>query len=174
MASIAFKSVSRRYGPVKAVTGLDLACASGEMLALLGPSGCGKSTTLKMAAGIEDVTAGEIWFGDRRVTRLGPGNRNIAMAFEDYALYPHMGGGRRERRLPPQGPPRAGGGRGAADRRGSEAPEARGANARGLSAQDAYTLCSLAADLRVTQMVDGNKGVHCVIAKDRLPARRPP
>jgi ABC-type sugar transport system ATPase subunit len=90
MASIAFKSVSKRYGQVDAVKHLDLSCASGEMLALLGPSGCGKSTTLKMAAGIEDVTSGEIYFGDRAVTRLRPGERNIAMVFEDYALYPQM------------------------------------------------------------------------------------
>jgi ABC-type sugar transport system ATPase subunit len=90
MASIAFKSVSKRYGNVDAVNQLELSCASGEMLALLGPSGCGKSTTLKMAAGIEDVTAGEIYFGERPVTRLSPGDRNIAMVFEDYALYPQM------------------------------------------------------------------------------------
>ena len=60
------------------------------MLALLGPSGCGKSTTLKMIAGVEPVTRGEIFFGDRAVSALQPGERNIAMVFEDYALYPHM------------------------------------------------------------------------------------
>jgi ABC-type sugar transport system ATPase subunit len=90
MTSIAFASVSKRYGEVDAVKQLDLACASGEMLALLGPSGCGKSTTLKMAAGIEAVSSGEIYFGDRPVSRLAPGERNIAMVFEDYALYPTM------------------------------------------------------------------------------------
>jgi ABC-type sugar transport system ATPase subunit len=90
MASIAFKSVSKRYGEIDAVRQLELSCASGEMLALLGPSGCGKSTTLKMAAGIEHVTAGEIYFGERPVTDLSPGERNIAMVFEDYALYPRM------------------------------------------------------------------------------------
>jgi len=90
MASIAFSSVFKRYGKVDAVKQLDLSCDSGEMLALLGPSGCGKSTTLKMAAGIEAVTSGEIYFGDRPVTRLRPGERNIAMVFEDYALYPQM------------------------------------------------------------------------------------
>jgi ABC-type sugar transport system ATPase subunit len=90
MASIAFKSVSKRYGEVDAVKQLELSCTSGEMLALLGPSGCGKSTTLKMAAGIEHVSAGEIYFGERPVTRLSPGERNIAMVFEDYALYPRM------------------------------------------------------------------------------------
>jgi ABC-type sugar transport system ATPase subunit len=90
MASIAFKSVSKRYGDVDAVKQLELSCASGEMLALLGPSGCGKSTTLKMAAGVEEVTAGEIYFDERPVTRLSSGERNIAMVFEDYALYPRM------------------------------------------------------------------------------------
>jgi ABC-type sugar transport system ATPase subunit len=90
MASIEFKSVSKRYGDVDAVKQLELSCANGEMLALLGPSGCGKSTTLKMAAGIEDVSSGEIYFGERPVTRLSPGDRNIAMVFEDYALYPQM------------------------------------------------------------------------------------
>lgn len=90
MSSIAFVSVFKRYGEVDAVKQLDLACDAGEMLALLGPSGCGKSTTLKMAAGIESVSSGEIWFGERPVSRLAPGERNIAMVFEDYALYPQM------------------------------------------------------------------------------------
>lgn len=90
MSSIAFVSVFKRYGEVDAVKQLDLSCAPGEMLALLGPSGCGKSTTLKMAAGIESVTEGEIYFGERPVSRLAPGERNIAMVFEDYALYPQM------------------------------------------------------------------------------------
>jgi ABC-type sugar transport system ATPase subunit len=90
VASIRFESVWKRYGDVTAVQNLNLACAEGEMLALLGPSGCGKSSTVKMAAGIEDVSSGEIFFGDRPVSRLAPAARNIAMVFEDYALYPHL------------------------------------------------------------------------------------
>ncbi|MBJ3776746.1 ABC transporter ATP-binding protein [Acuticoccus mangrovi] len=89
--SIFLNGVSKTYGgEVVAVRELDLKCPTGQMLALLGPSGCGKSTTLKMIAGIEEVTTGEIWFGDRPVSALPPGARNIAMVFEDYALYAHL------------------------------------------------------------------------------------
>src|SRR5919206_372996 len=90
MASIRLESVSKRYGPVVAVEDLTLACADGELLALLGPSGCGKTSTLKMIAGIEDVSAGAIYFGERAVTSLDAAERNVAMVFEDYALYPHL------------------------------------------------------------------------------------
>jgi multiple sugar transport system ATP-binding protein len=90
MASIRFASVSKHYGDVVAVRDFTLNCPQGEMLALLGPSGCGKSSTLKMVAGIEAVTEGEIFFDDRPVSRLPPAARNIAMVFEDYALYPHL------------------------------------------------------------------------------------
>ena len=90
MASVSFAAVSKRYSDVVAVDRLDLRCGAGEMLALLGPSGCGKSTTLKMAAGIESPTAGEILFDDKPISRLAPGERNVAMVFEDYALYPRM------------------------------------------------------------------------------------
>jgi ABC-type sugar transport system ATPase subunit len=72
------------------VRDLNLTCADGEMLALLGPSGCGKTSTLKMIAGIEEVSEGEIFFDERPVGRLAPAERNIAMVFEDYALYPHL------------------------------------------------------------------------------------
>src|ERR671935_1768356 len=90
MASIRLAEVSKRYGTVEAVRNLSLVCADGELPALLGPSGCGKTSTLKMIAGIEDVSAGEIYFGDRPVTALDPAQRNVAMVFEDYALYPHL------------------------------------------------------------------------------------
>lgn len=88
--SIKVEAVTKHYGSFPAVVDLDLACAEGEMLALLGPSGCGKSTTLKMLAGIEMPSAGDIWIKNRNVTALPPNQRNIAMVFEDYALYPHM------------------------------------------------------------------------------------
>jgi ABC-type sugar transport system ATPase subunit len=75
---------------VEAVRDLSLVCADGELLALLGPSGCGKTSTLKMLAGTEDVTEGDIYFEDRPVTALDAAQRNVAMVFEDYALYPHL------------------------------------------------------------------------------------
>jgi len=90
MATIRFDRVWKRYGPVEAVRQLTLTCNDGEMLALLGPSGCGKTSTLKMVAGIEEVSEGEIFFDERPVSRLAPAERNIAMVFEDYALYPHL------------------------------------------------------------------------------------
>ena len=90
MASIRIDRVFKRYGAVEAVRDLSLVCEDGELLALLGPSGCGKTSTLQMLAGIEDVSAGEIYFGDRRVTALDAALRNVAMVFEDYALYPHL------------------------------------------------------------------------------------
>jgi ABC-type sugar transport system ATPase subunit len=90
MATIRFDRVWKRYGAVEAVRDLSLTCADGEMLALLGPSGCGKSSTLKMVAGIEEVSDGEIFFDGRPVSQLAPAERNIAMVFEDYALYPHL------------------------------------------------------------------------------------
>ena len=90
MASLRIEQVCKRYGAVEAVRDLSLACPDGLMLALLGPSGCGKTSTLKMLAGIEDLSAGEIYFDERPVSRLAPAARNVAMVFEDYALYPHL------------------------------------------------------------------------------------
>lgn len=90
MTEVRIEAVSKSYGAVQAVIDLNLRCPDGQMLALLGPSGCGKTSTLKMIAGIEPVSRGEIWFDDKPVSRLAPGERNIAMVFEDYALYPHL------------------------------------------------------------------------------------
>jgi ABC-type sugar transport system ATPase subunit len=88
--SITLSQVSKVYGNVPAVMPLDLHIAEGEFVTLLGPSGCGKSTTLNLVAGLEFSDDGEILFGKRDVTRLPPQERNVAMVFQSYALYPHM------------------------------------------------------------------------------------
>lgn len=90
MPRISIRQLEKSYGPVKVIEGLDLEIADREFTVLVGPSGCGKSTTLRMIAGLEDVTKGEIWIGDREVSGLDPKDRDIAMVFQDYALYPHM------------------------------------------------------------------------------------
>ncbi len=91
MAGVRLESLSKTYGGgVVAVKSLDLDVADGELLVLVGPSGCGKSTTLRMIAGLETVTSGRVLIGDRDVTNLEPGDRDIAMVFQSYALYPHM------------------------------------------------------------------------------------
>ena len=89
MASVTFQSVTKRFGDVTAVDRLDLDIADKEFLVLVGPSGCGKSTTLRMLAGLEDATEGQIMIGDRVVNDLPPRDRDIAMVFQSYALYPH-------------------------------------------------------------------------------------
>jgi multiple sugar transport system ATP-binding protein len=90
MASISFRAVTKRYaGDVIAVHDLDLDIRDKEFVVLLGPSGCGKSTTLNMIAGLEDVTEGELRFGDEIVNALPPHKRDVAMVFQSYALYPH-------------------------------------------------------------------------------------
>ncbi|GAB3005229.1 sn-glycerol-3-phosphate ABC transporter ATP-binding protein UgpC [Amycolatopsis acidiphila] len=92
MATITYDKASRRYpgSDRPAVDALDLEIADGEFLVLVGPSGCGKSTSLRMLAGLEDVDDGSVWIGDRDVTQLPPRSRDIAMVFQNYALYPHM------------------------------------------------------------------------------------
>ncbi len=91
MAEVVLKGVVKRYaGDVLAVRSLDLEIADGELVVLVGPSGCGKSTTLRMIAGLEDITAGELVIGGRRVNEVPPRDRDIAMVFQSYALYPHM------------------------------------------------------------------------------------
>ncbi|MFI9269519.1 ABC transporter ATP-binding protein [Kitasatospora sp. NPDC052896] len=92
MASVTFDKATRLYpgGTKPAVDALELDIADGEFLVLVGPSGCGKSTSLRMLAGLEDVNGGAIRIGDRDVTHLPPKDRDIAMVFQNYALYPHM------------------------------------------------------------------------------------
>ncbi len=92
MATITFENASRVYPGMerKAVADLDLKIADGEFLVLVGPSGCGKSTTLRMLAGLEPIDEGYIYIGERDVTLLPPKDRDIAMVFQSYALYPHM------------------------------------------------------------------------------------
>jgi multiple sugar transport system ATP-binding protein len=92
MASVTFDKASRIYPgtTVPAVEALDLTIQDGEFLVLVGPSGCGKSTSLRMLAGLEDIDAGRILIGDRDVTDVAPKDRDIAMVFQNYALYPHM------------------------------------------------------------------------------------
>jgi ABC-type sugar transport system ATPase subunit len=91
MATVSFRNVNKVYaGGYHAVRDLNLEVGNGEFVVLVGPSGCGKSTTLRMLAGLEEISSGEIRIGDRRVNELEPGNRDIAMVFQNYALYPHM------------------------------------------------------------------------------------
>jgi multiple sugar transport system ATP-binding protein len=91
MATVRFDGVTKRYdNGFEAVTDLDLDVADGEFLVLVGPSGCGKTTTLRMLAGLESVTEGEIHIGERLVNQVLPRDRDIAMVFQSYALYPHM------------------------------------------------------------------------------------
>ena len=90
MAQVELQGVHKAFGAVEVIMGVDLAIADGEFLALVGPSGCGKSTLLRMIAGLEEITAGDISIGDRVVNQLTPRERNIAMVFQSYALYPHM------------------------------------------------------------------------------------
>ena len=90
MASVRLEAVSKRFGETVVVDDVTLDVADREFLVLVGPSGCGKSTTLRMVAGLETTTGGNIFIGDRRVNDLGPKDRDIAMVFQNYALYPHM------------------------------------------------------------------------------------
>jgi multiple sugar transport system ATP-binding protein len=92
MATVTFEKAQRWYpGADKpAVPGIDLEIGDGEFMVLVGPSGCGKSTTLRMLAGLEEINAGKVYIGDRDITHVPPKDRDIAMVFQNYALYPHM------------------------------------------------------------------------------------
>jgi multiple sugar transport system ATP-binding protein len=90
MGALSIRGVSKSYGPTEILANIDLDIDEGEFLILVGPSGCGKSTLLNMIAGLESITAGEIFIGGRRVNALSPKDRDIAMVFQSYALYPNM------------------------------------------------------------------------------------
>jgi multiple sugar transport system ATP-binding protein len=90
MAAITLKNISRRWGSFTAVKDVSLTVADGEFLVLLGPSGCGKTTTMRIVAGLEAVSGGEVWIGERMVNALEPKDRDIAMVFQSYGLYPTM------------------------------------------------------------------------------------
>ena len=90
MASVEFRNVSKAFGEFRAVSDVSFAIGDGEFVCLLGPSGCGKTTSLRMIAGLETPTSGQVLIGGDDVTHLHPKDRNIAMVFQDYALYPHM------------------------------------------------------------------------------------
>ncbi len=90
MANVELKNLTKKYGEVIAVQNMDLVIPHNEFLVLVGPSGCGKSTTLRMIAGLEEITGGEIYIGDKLVNQKDPKDRNVSMVFQNYALYPHM------------------------------------------------------------------------------------
>ncbi len=91
MADVEFEHVTKRYGKqALVIKDLNLHIADHEFLVLVGPSGCGKSTALRMIAGLEEITDGDLYIGDRRVNDVAPKDRDIAMVFQNYALYPHM------------------------------------------------------------------------------------
>ena len=90
MSTVTFQGVSKKYGEVLAVENLSLEIHDGEFMVLVGPSGCGKTTSLRMIAGLEDITDGTLLIGDKVVNDIAPKDRVIAMVFQSYALYPHM------------------------------------------------------------------------------------
>ena len=93
MSEVRLLGITKEYDGVPAVRSLDLDVADGELLVVLGPSGCGKSTVLRLIAGLEEASAGRIQIGERDVTRLSPGRRNVSMVFQSYALFPHLTAG---------------------------------------------------------------------------------
>ena len=90
MAEVKLRNVTKQYGDLKVIHGIDLAVADGEFVVIVGPSGCGKSTLLRMIAGLEEITGGTISIGGRVVNDVRPKERDVAMVFQNYALYPHM------------------------------------------------------------------------------------
>jgi multiple sugar transport system ATP-binding protein len=89
MAKVSFRNVWKKYGNLPAVKDLNIECPDGSFLSILGPSGCGKSSTMRMVAGLEHITSGQILFDEKPINELAPKDRDVAMVFENYALYPH-------------------------------------------------------------------------------------
>ena len=106
MTSLTISNLQKRFGKVEVIRGVDLTVASGEFVVFVGPSGCGKSTLLRMISGLEDITSGDLWIGDRLVNDVQAAKRGVAMVFQSYALYPHltvrdnMGFGLKVRKVP--------------------------------------------------------------------------
>src|ERR1700738_2555122 len=90
MASVAIRDVRKAFGALEVIHGVSVLIGDGEFVVLVGPSGCGKSTLLRMIAGLENITTGDISIGERIVNHVPPKERDIAMVFQNYALYPHM------------------------------------------------------------------------------------
>ena len=90
MSAISLRNIVKSWGQARAVDGVSFEAAAGSFVVLLGPSGCGKSTTLRLIAGLEEVSSGEVWIGDTNVTDLAPSQRRVSMVFQSYALFPHL------------------------------------------------------------------------------------
>jgi sn-glycerol 3-phosphate transport system ATP-binding protein len=90
LAAISLRNVVKSWGETRAVDGVSFEASAGTFVVLLGPSGCGKSTTLRLIAGLEEVTSGRVWIGDADVTKLAPAQRRLSMVFQSYALFPHL------------------------------------------------------------------------------------
>jgi len=90
MADVRLENIVKYFGDVEVIKGIDLEIKDGEFVVLVGPSGCGKSTTLRMIAGLEEITAGKLYINNKLVNSVAPKDRDIAMVFQNYALYPHM------------------------------------------------------------------------------------
>ena len=90
MAALRIEQLVKAYGATRVLHGIDLDVANGEFVVLVGPSGCGKSTLLRMIAGLDDISSGKMWIGDRLANSLPSQGRNISMVFQSYALFPHI------------------------------------------------------------------------------------
>src|SRR5262249_45025122 len=90
MASLKLKNIVKQFGQTEVIHGISLEIEDGEFVVFVGPSGCGKTTLLRVIAGLEEMSEGEVWIGNRKVNNDDPASRGVAMVFQSYALYPHM------------------------------------------------------------------------------------